>query len=167
MALLLVAGVPAVGSAVLIPLLDTVARPACAVLVAVSGVMMLREYPHATVFAGISTVLLCFLPICNDVNSAFLFMAAVYLPIVAVFGKTSPARFIKGTLASYTMGFTTTSSVATLPVLLRDAPALGVSPRIANLVLPLAASMNRAGSGLFQGASVVFLAWFMSPCSLP
>jgi Na+/H+-dicarboxylate symporter len=89
----------------------------------------------------------------------FLFMAVVYLPIVAVFGKTSPSHFIKGTLASYTMGFTTTSSVATLPVLLRDAPALGVSPRIANLVLPLAASMNRAGSGLFQGASVVFLAW--------
>lgn len=89
----------------------------------------------------------------------FVFMAAVYLPLVATFGRTPPSVFIKGTLASWTMGFTTTSSVATLPVLLRDAPGLGVSPRIANLVLPLAASMNRAGSGLFQGASVVFLAW--------
>jgi len=57
------------------------------------------------------------------------------------------------------MGFTTTSSVATLPVMLRDAPALGVSRRVADLVIPLAASLNRAGSGLFQGASVVFLAW--------
>ncbi|UCC27006.1 MAG: dicarboxylate/amino acid:cation symporter [Gemmatimonadales bacterium] len=89
----------------------------------------------------------------------FVFMAVVYLPLVATLGRTRPSRFIKGTLASYTMGFTTTSSVATLPVILRDAPALGVSERVANLVIPLAASMNRAGSGLFQGASVVFLAW--------
>jgi len=89
----------------------------------------------------------------------FVFMALVYLPLVAVLGKVRPGRFIKGTLASYTMGFTTTSSVAPLPVLLRDAPALGVSERVRDLVIPLAASMNRAGSGLFQGASVVFLAW--------
>jgi Na+/H+-dicarboxylate symporter len=89
----------------------------------------------------------------------FVFMTVVYLPIVAMVGRVAPGRFIRGTLASYTMGFTTTSSVATLPVLLRDAPALGVSRRVSDLVLPLAASLNRAGSGLFQGASVVFLAW--------
>lgn len=89
----------------------------------------------------------------------FVFMTVVYLPVVALVGRVPPRRFIQGTLASYTMGFTTTSSVATLPVLLRDAPALGVSRRVSDLVLPLAASLNRAGSGLFQGASVVFLAW--------
>jgi len=89
----------------------------------------------------------------------FAFMAVVYLPLVALVGRVSPRRFIRGTLASWTMGFTTTSSVATLPVLLRDAPELGVSDGVRDLVLPLAASMNRAGSGLFQGASVVFLAW--------
>lgn len=89
----------------------------------------------------------------------FVFMTVVYLPVVAVVGRMGPRRFVEGTLASYTMGFTTTSSVATLPVLLRDAPTLGVSRRVSDLVLPLAASLNRAGSGLFQGASVVFLAW--------
>lgn len=89
----------------------------------------------------------------------FVFMALVYLPLVTVIGRVPPGRFIRGTIASYTMGFTTTSSVATLPVLLRDAPDLGVSQRVTDLVIPLAASLNRAGSGLFQGASVVFLAW--------
>lgn len=93
------------------------------------------------------------------VVTLFVFMTVVYLPVVAVLGRVSPRRFIRETLASYTMGFTTTSSVATLPVLLRDAPELGVSRRVSDLVLPLAASLNRAGSGLFQGASVVFLAW--------
>lgn len=89
----------------------------------------------------------------------FVFTVVVYLPLVAFVARVPPGRFIRGTLASYTMGFTTTSSVATLPVLLRDAPLLGVSRRVADLVIPLAASLNRAGSGLFQGASVVFIAW--------
>ncbi len=93
------------------------------------------------------------------VVTLFVFMALIYLPTVALLGGVRPGRFIRGTLASYTMGFTTTSSVATLPVLLRDAPELGVSESVADLVLPLAAALNRAGSGLFQGASVVFVAW--------
>jgi Na+/H+-dicarboxylate symporter len=93
------------------------------------------------------------------VVTLFVFMALIYLPAVALLGGVRPGRFIRGTLASYTMGFTTTSSVATLPVLLRDAPELGVSESVADLVLPLAAALNRAGSGLFQGASVVFVAW--------
>lgn len=96
--------------------------------------------------------------IATVVVALFVYMALVYLPAVVVLGRMSPARFIRGTLASYTMCFTTTSSVATLPVLLRDAPRLGVSPAVADLVLPLAAALNRGGSALFQGASVVFLA---------
>ena len=36
---------------------------------------------------------------------------------------------------------------------------LGVSEVVADLVLPLGASMYRAGSALFQGAAIVFLAW--------
>lgn len=88
----------------------------------------------------------------------FVFMALFYLPAVTTFGRMAPGRFIRGTLATYTMGFTTTSSVATLPILLRDAPELGVSDAVADLVIPLAAALNRAGSGLFQGAAVVFLA---------
>lgn len=83
----------------------------------------------------------------------------IYLPIVAWIGKVRPADFLRHVTASFTVGFTTTSSVATLPVLLRDAPKLGVSERVADVVIPLAAALNRAGSGLFQGASVVFLAW--------
>ena len=36
---------------------------------------------------------------------------------------------------------------------------LGVSEAVADLVLPLGASMYRAGSALFQGAAIVFLAY--------
>jgi Na+/H+-dicarboxylate symporter len=81
----------------------------------------------------------------------------VYVPLVASVGRVPPSTFLRHSLASFTVGFTTTSSVATLPVLLRDAPKLEISEQVCDVVIPLAAALNRAGSGLFQGAAVVFL----------
>lgn len=89
-----------------------------------------------------------------------LFATTIYMPAVRFLGKMAIPRFIKGSLGACTIGFSTTSSVASLPVLLADAEEkLDVSPEVANLVLPLAVSLNRSGSALFQGASIIFLAW--------
>jgi Na+/H+-dicarboxylate symporter len=88
----------------------------------------------------------------------FVFMGLVFLPLVRWVGKMAPGRFVRGTIASWTMGFGTTSSVASLPVMFDDAENLGLSDEVSDLVLPLAASINRPGSALFQGAAVVFLA---------
>lgn len=87
-----------------------------------------------------------------------LFAALVLLPAVRVFGGMGPARFVRGTVGTAAMGFGTTSSVATLPVMFEEAEDLGVTREVSNLVLPLAASINRPGSALYQGAAVVFLA---------
>jgi len=88
-----------------------------------------------------------------------LFVALVYLPAVRWIGGVKPGAFVRHTLPSFTMGFTTTSGMPTLPVLLRDAPALGISPPVRSLVIPLGVSLNRAGSALFQGGAVVFSAF--------
>lgn len=88
----------------------------------------------------------------------FLFMAFVLLPAVRYLGRMPVGRFLKGTVGTFTMGFGTTSSAATLPVMFEEADELELSRDVANLVLPLAASLNRPGSALFQGAAVVFLA---------
>jgi Na+/H+-dicarboxylate symporter len=88
----------------------------------------------------------------------FVFMALFYLPLVRFVGKKSVAEFVRGVVGSYTIGFSTTSSVASLPVIFEDAENLDVSPPVASLVLSLGAAINRAGSALFQGAAVVFLA---------
>jgi len=93
------------------------------------------------------------------VAGLLLFTLGVYLPLVVLVGRVGPGDFARGMIASWTMGFTTTSGIPTLPVLLRDAPSLGVSDRVAELVIPLAVALNRAGSALFQGAAVVFLVW--------
>lgn len=88
----------------------------------------------------------------------FLFMAVVFLPAIRIFAKVGVGRFVRGTIGSYSMGFSTTSSVASLPVMFEEAEDLGLSKETSNLVLPLAASINRPGSALFQGAAVIFLA---------
>jgi len=88
-----------------------------------------------------------------------LFVAGVYVPAAAVLGGRRPARYLKACLGSQLIGFTTTSSPATIPAMLDGADALGVSRDVSGLVIPLGASLNRAGSALFQGASVIFLGW--------
>lgn len=89
----------------------------------------------------------------------YIFMALVYLPLVRGVGKMSPAKFVKGILGTYAIGFSSTSSVASFPVMFEDAERLGVSETVASLTLSLGAALNRAGTGLFQGASIVFLAY--------
>ncbi len=89
----------------------------------------------------------------------FVFIGLVYVPAARFLGGLPLSTYLRGTIGACTVGFSATSSVATFPVMLADAEAkLGVSPTTTRLVLPLAASLNRAGSALFQGASVVFLA---------
>ncbi len=87
------------------------------------------------------------------------FLLGVYLPAATVLGGQRPASFFKACLGSQLIGFTTTSSPATIPAMLDAGEALGVPRPISSLVIPLGASLNRAGSALFQGAGLVFLAW--------
>ncbi|MEE8476886.1 MAG: dicarboxylate/amino acid:cation symporter [Gemmatimonadales bacterium] len=88
----------------------------------------------------------------------FVFMVLFYLPAVRLLGKKGVREFVRGVAGSYVIGFSTTSSVASLPVMFEDAEALGVSPPVSSLVLSLGAAINRAGSALFQAGAVVFLA---------
>jgi Na+/H+-dicarboxylate symporter len=113
----------------------------------------------ATAQAGLALLQTMGLFILVVMVGTFLFMAAVYLPLVRFLGGIRPLDFIRGSVATYTIGFTTTSSVASLPVLFEDAEKMGISTPVASLVLPLAASLNRAGTALFQGASILFLAY--------
>ena len=54
----------------------------------------------------------------------------------------------------------TTSTAAAIPVTLEETTRnLGVSKTVADLLVPLGASMHRPGSALFQGAAIVFLAY--------
>ncbi|MBT8398374.1 MAG: dicarboxylate/amino acid:cation symporter [Gemmatimonadetes bacterium] len=83
----------------------------------------------------------------------------IYLPAVRILGKMDPVTFHKATLGTSAIGFGTTSSLASLPVMLEEAEDnLKLSKEVYPLILSLLAPLNKAGSALFQAASVVFLA---------
>jgi Na+/H+-dicarboxylate symporter len=87
------------------------------------------------------------------------YIGVVYLPLLNFVGGIGPVRFLTGTFGAASIAFSTTSTAAALPVTLEEAKrSLGVSDPVADLVLPLGASMYRAGSALFQGAAIIFLA---------
>jgi proton glutamate symport protein len=88
-----------------------------------------------------------------------LFIGVVYLPAVALVARLGVGRYLHAIRASMLMGFSTTSSLATLPVMLDAADnELHVPRTVSSFVLPMGASIGRAGSALFQAVAVLFIA---------
>ena len=89
-----------------------------------------------------------------------IFLTLVTLPLVYFVGGISPARYLSGTFGAVSVAVSTTSTAAAIPVALEETTQnLKVSTTIADLLVPLGASMHRPGSALFQGAAIVFLAY--------
>jgi len=86
-----------------------------------------------------------------------IFTGLVYLPLVRWVGQVRGIPFLSAAIEPAAIAFTTTSSVASLPALFDAADRLAVPRPLASFVLPIAASVNRSGSALYQGAAVVFL----------
>jgi Na+/H+-dicarboxylate symporter len=88
-----------------------------------------------------------------------IFVAVVTLPLVYFVAGVRPLKYLEGTFGGVSIAVSTTSTAAAIPVTREEAIRnIGVSPTIANLLVPLGASMHRPGSALFQGAAIVFLA---------
>lgn len=84
----------------------------------------------------------------------------LYLPLLFLVKKIGPSKFFKSTIGAATVAFSTTSTAAAIPVTLEETTKnLNVSETVADLIIPLGASMYRPGSALFQGAAIVFLAY--------
>ena len=89
-----------------------------------------------------------------------IFLVVVTLPLVYFVAGISPARYLGSTFGATSIAISTTSTAAAIPVSIQEATNnLKVSTKIADLLVPLGASMHRPGSALFQGAAVVFLAY--------
>jgi len=79
--------------------------------------------------------------------------------LVTILGKMNPIAFWRSIGAPIITGFSTSSSMATLPTSIATAEKqLDVQPKIAGFVLPLGATMNMNGTSLFEGVTVLFLA---------
>jgi Na+/H+-dicarboxylate symporter len=66
--------------------------------------------------------------------------------VTGVLNGRSPFALLRGMLPAYFTAVGTMSSAATIPVTLRQVKALGISPPIANFVVPLCANIHLSGS---------------------
>ncbi len=83
----------------------------------------------------------------------------VYPITIKLFTKMGYLQFFRGIYPAQLVAFTTSSSSAALPVTMeRSEKHLGVSESMSSFVLPLGATVNMAGTALYQGVAIVFIA---------
>jgi Na+/H+-dicarboxylate symporter len=84
----------------------------------------------------------------------------VAIPVlIALVARVNPWRLYPAMAPALLTAFSTASSSATLPLSLDCLEQRAkVSPRIAGFVMPLGASMNHAGSALYECAAAMFIA---------
>lgn len=85
-------------------------------------------------------------------------LGGLYLLIVQLFGRVSVAKFLQSSRELQLLAFSTSSSAAVMPMSLKVAEEkLNVKPAIAQLVIPLGATMNMNGTALYQAVASLFL----------
>ncbi|MEE2525339.1 dicarboxylate/amino acid:cation symporter [Hyphobacterium sp. HN65] len=86
-------------------------------------------------------------------------LLTLYLGLVAILGRMSPLAFLKAVFPVQLLAFSTSSSAAVMPLSLETARnRLGTPGDTASFIIPLAATMNMAGTALYQSIAVVFVA---------
>lgn len=89
----------------------------------------------------------------------FLMILLIYPTLVRLITKMPIPKFMRGILPAQMMAFSTSSSVATLPVTIECTEEnLGVDKKVTSFVLPIGATVNMDGTSLYQAVAVVFLA---------
>jgi len=97
--------------------------------------------------------------ILTDYLSAFTHLLIVYVPLLIFVAKVNPIKYLKVAFESWLVAFSTCTSMASLPVSMKNAKEkLGIPEETASFVLPFGATANMDGTGIFFGLIVVFAA---------
>lgn len=83
-------------------------------------------------------------------------LLVVFYPIILKLWGGKVIQFYKDIKESMLTAFVTCSSLGTLPITLRAAKKAGIDERIANLTLPIGATVNMNGTALRLGVAVIF-----------
>lgn len=86
-------------------------------------------------------------------------MISFYVLVIYLYTGRSPKWFLNGIAPAQLLGFSTSSSAATLPVTMdRVTNHLGVDNEVSSFVLPVGATVNMDGTSLYQAVAAVFIA---------
>ena len=111
------------------------------------------ESPSGDLFAALGVYAICV------VLGLAIMMFFVYPIAVKFFTGRSIKNFFNGIGPAQLLGFSTSSSAATLPVTMeRVTEHLGVDEEVSSFVLPIGATINMDGTSLYQAVAAVFIA---------
>ena len=83
----------------------------------------------------------------------------LYFALAMVFGRITPARLQRAIAEPQLLAFSTSSSAAVMPLSIQTAvEKLRAPSSVASFVIPLSATVNMAGTALYQACAVVFIA---------
>ncbi len=85
-----------------------------------------------------------------------LFQIFWQLLLVSALLRKNPSEFFRSSSHALITAFATSSSMATLPVTMLVAKKQGVSDDVARFVLPLATTINLAGTAMYEAVSALF-----------
>lgn len=93
------------------------------------------------------------------VLAGLMVLLLLYVAIAVVFGRIGPGAFVRAVAPVQLLAFSTSSSAAVMPLTMKTAvEKLGSPAPLAGAIVPLAATVNMAGTALYQAAAIVFLA---------
>ncbi len=93
------------------------------------------------------------------VAGLLLHVLVTYTLLLVFVARVNPLRFFGAIREALLLGFSTSSSNATLPISINVArEKLGVSHEVTSFVLPLGATINMDGTALYQGVAAIFIA---------
>jgi len=87
-----------------------------------------------------------------------LHMIIVYSMAVRGMAGMSPMTFFKNMVPAMIFAFTSTSSVATLPLTKECSDKMGANPEYSSFILPLGATINMDGTAIYMGVATIFIA---------
>lgn len=93
------------------------------------------------------------------ITGLLLHVFIVYASLFKLFSKMKLRDFFRAIRPAILLGFSTSSSLATLPVTMeRVEKNLGVNEEVSSFVLPVGATINMDGTSLYQAVAAVFIA---------
>jgi Na+/H+-dicarboxylate symporter len=150
------------------PVVDFIDGVNEAMVMIVHIVMKLAPYGVATLLFGVVgttgiSVLMALMVYAAVVMGGLLLHALITYQAVVRLGAKLPFREFLGAMKeALLVGFSTSSSSATLPVTMECVESnLGVSKSMSSFVLPLGATVNMDGTALYQGVAAIFIAQVM------
>ncbi len=97
------------------------------------------------------------------VAASLLILMFIFYPLlIKLFTKIGVGKFMKAASPVQVLGFSTSSSAATLPVTMEQCQKdLGLSSNVTSFVLPVGVTINMDGTSCYQAVAAIFIAQVM------